>query len=57
MEPADVAREALEALGKRDIIIPGAMNRLASFFMRRIMTRKAAVSIMESSAKQLYGKG
>ena len=56
MEPVDVAEQALKALGKREIFIPGISNRLASFLMRRMMSRKAAVSVMQSSAEKLYGK-
>ncbi len=56
MEPPDVAEQALNALGRHDIFIPGTVNKLASFFMRRILSRKAAVTLMESSAEKLYGK-
>jgi len=56
MEPSDVAEQALDSLGKRDIIIPGTMNKLASFVMRRILSRKKAVDVMKSSAEKLYGE-
>jgi short-subunit dehydrogenase len=56
MEPADAAERTLRALGTRSVYIPGCMNKTASFFMRRILSRKRAVKIMESSAEKLYGK-
>ena len=56
MEPLDVAEQALKALGSKDVFIPGTVNKIASLFMRRILSRKAAVSIMQSSAENLYGK-
>ncbi len=56
MEPRDVAEKTLAALGTRNLFIPGIRNRLASFLMRRIMSRKQAVNMMKSSAEGLYGK-
>jgi short-subunit dehydrogenase len=56
MEPCDVAERTLKALGSRDVYIPGMVNKLASFLMRRVMSRKAAVSIMQSNAEKLYGE-
>ncbi len=56
MEPSDVAEQALKAFGSRVVFIPGFVNKLASFFMRKILSRKAAVTVMQSSAKNLYGK-
>ena len=42
-DPADVAHEALEALGRAPVVITGRANRVASFFMRRVFTRRHAV--------------
>lgn len=55
MKPSDVANGALLALGKRDIFIPGILNGVFSFFMRKFMTRKAAVGVMMGSSEQMYG--
>ena len=46
LEPEQVAREALAALGRQPRVIPGRINRLASFFMRRLFPRTAAVRMM-----------
>jgi uncharacterized protein len=54
MEPKVVAAEALKALGKRTIVIPGTLNRISAFFMR-LIGRKNAVSIMSKAVEKLYG--
>jgi hypothetical protein len=45
-EPGAVAASALEALGKQPTIIPGVGNRMASFFMRHVLPRRAAIRLM-----------
>lgn len=54
MPPGPVVREALDALGKSLYIIPGRMNRLASFVMRRLMPRKTAVRLMGRILRRMY---
>jgi uncharacterized protein len=46
MNPDQVVREALNALGKQPYVIPGRVNRLASFVMRHLLPRKAAIQFM-----------
>lgn len=53
--PEDVAREALAALGRRPVLIPGRANRLAAGFMRRLLTRRRAVRLMSRNTRRLYG--
>lgn len=53
LEPAQVVTEALDALGGGPTMIPGAFNRFASFFMRKVLTRKATISIMGDQTKKL----
>ena len=53
-DPRDVAREALGALGRRSIIVTGAGNRLASFIMRRVLSRRLAVATMTKAMKSRY---
>ncbi len=52
-QPAEVVREALDALGTRPLLIPGAFNRLASFVMRRLLPRRATIAIMGSQTRKL----
>ncbi len=52
MEPDQVVREALAAFGKQPSMIPGTVNRAASFFLQRLIPRRAAVSIMGRASKR-----
>jgi short-subunit dehydrogenase len=54
MDPAEVVVGALDALGSRPSMVPGAFNRFASFFMGRLMSRRAAVTIMGSATRKMY---
>ena len=56
MNPDQVVREALNALGKGPYVIPGRMNRLASFVMRHLLPRKAAVKFMGRILREMYVK-
>lgn len=53
LEPEQVVREALCALGRRPFIVPGVFNRTASFFLRYLMPRRSTVSLMGSQTKKL----
>jgi len=55
-DPGDVARAALQALGRRPLIIPGIGNRIASFVMRRLLTRRGAVLTMTKAMKARYDR-
>ena len=55
MKTQDVVKEALRVFGRKPTIIPGRLNRIMSFVMTRVMTRKKAVSIMGKSVYSLYG--
>lgn len=54
MHPDQVVREALDALGQRPYIIPGRVNRLASFVMRHLLPRKAAIQFMGRVLRKKY---
>jgi len=53
IEPEQVVEEALGRLGRTAVMIPGAFNRFASFFLRRVLPRRAAVTILGDRAKNL----
>ncbi len=57
LEPAQVAEEALAGLGATALVIPGRFNRLASWLLRRVLTRRAAVRILEGQTRKLRGAG
>lgn len=50
LDPEAVAEAALGALGRGPVVVPGATNRVASFVMRRLLPRRAAIRIMDRSA-------
>jgi uncharacterized protein len=54
MKPADVARTALSALGRRPLVVPGALNRAAQFVMGRFASRKAAITVLARSTGDMY---
>ncbi|MGH1335520.1 MAG: SDR family NAD(P)-dependent oxidoreductase [Aureispira sp.] len=53
--PEAVVEECFQQLGKQPSMIPGRGNRIASFFMQRLLPRKLAVKIMGDTARQMYG--
>ena len=53
MEPADVAREALDALGTVPSIIAGQANRESEAFMESL-DRAEAIKIMGDVMRQMY---
>jgi short-subunit dehydrogenase len=54
MEPAPVVSEALEALGRRPVVIAGRANRLFGLLLRRLMPRRRAVELLARSMRRLY---
>lgn len=55
MDPADVAKETLNALGKSPVVVPGRTNTLAQFLMRRVLPRKTAIRLMSKNTRGLSG--
>jgi short-subunit dehydrogenase len=55
LSPAKVAEQSLRALGNRSVLVPALLNRLASFFIQKLLPRQAGVRIMGRSTGRLYG--
>ena len=55
LSPEQVAEDSLRCLGKRSVLVPVFANRMASFFVRKLMPRRAAVRIMGKSTGRMYG--
>ncbi len=53
-EPEEVVRECMKRLGKDPSIITGTGNKIASFIMQRMLTRKRAINIMGDSTRGMY---
>ena len=49
LEASEVAEQALNALGKGPIVIPGIVNKIGRFVLARIVSRKAAIEIMSKN--------
>lgn len=54
MEPGPVAEEALAALGKKPVLVPGRLNRAVNFVMQRLLSRPAAIRFMGNSTRKMY---
>jgi short-subunit dehydrogenase len=52
--PEDVADECLKKLGKQPSFITGRGNRIASFIMQKILSRKMAINLMGDSTRKMY---
>ncbi len=53
LDPEQVVEEALAALGSAPTVTPGMTNRIAKFFMGRLLPRKTAITIMHNNTKDL----
>ena len=56
MAPEAVAEETLSALGKQPYVIPGRMNRFASFVMRHLLPRNMTIKFMGRTLRDMYVK-
>src|SRR6266545_4097405 len=56
MNPDQVVFDALNALGKKPYVIPGRINRVASFVMRHLLPRKVAIQFMGRVLRGKYVK-
>ena len=52
--PEEVVEECFKNLGKKPSFIAGTGNKMASFFMQRILPRKMAVRIMGDTTSKIY---
>lgn len=53
-QPEEVVAECFQRLGTTPSFITGRANKLASFFMQRVMSRKKAVTVMGDTTKEMY---
>jgi uncharacterized protein len=54
MDPPAVVKEALDSLGKTPSIVPGLANRVATFFMARLLPRQLAIKTIGKTLKSMY---
>ena len=53
LDPQEVVQQALRALGRGPVVIPGRLNRFATVFMSRLLPRRRAISIMARNTVDL----
>ncbi len=56
MKPQDVARLAVSALGRKPLVVPGALNRLSQFFMGRLVPRRGAIALLGRNTGAMYAR-
>ena len=54
LEPAYVAHSTVKELGRKTIVIPGGMSKLAHFMMVRLMPRRTTVSMLARNTRAMY---
>lgn len=57
LDPEDVVEQALRALGRGPVVIPGRVNKVASIFMSRLLPRRKAIAIMAGNTVDLVPAG
>jgi uncharacterized protein len=53
LDAGEVVEQALRALGRGPVVIPGRINRVASFFMTRVLPKRRAISIMARNTAEV----
>lgn len=54
LKPEEIPVECFRWLGRRPSIITGRGNRMASFFMQRLLPHRTAIKIMGSNTRKMY---
>ena len=54
LEPEEVVRATLAALGRRPVVIPGWLNRIAAVVMERLLPRRTAVARVSAATRAMY---
>jgi short-subunit dehydrogenase len=57
MNPRDVARQSLAALGRRPVLIPGWRNRLLGSAAARLLSRRQLVTTASARTRAMYRTG
>ena len=53
LEPEQVVKQALRALGTGPVVMPGFINRLATCMVTRLLPKRAAIVLLAGSTKRL----
>jgi hypothetical protein len=55
MNPDAVTEQALRDLGRRPSAVSGTRNGLASLFLSRLLSRRAAIAVVSKETEHMYG--
>ncbi len=55
LDASEVAESTLLALGGGPVVIPGGVNKLAMFVLRRVLSRRGAVGVMQRNIAKTVG--
>lgn len=53
-QPAEVVNECFRQLGKKPSFVTGMGNKIVSFIMQKLMTRKTAINTMGDTTRKMY---
>ncbi len=53
-DPALVAAAALRSLGRGPVVIPGLLNQVSAFLLRRLLPRRVGLHIMSRTVRGMY---
>jgi hypothetical protein len=53
--PEKVVKECLAKIGKTPSFVSGASNKIASFLMQHVFSRKMAINLIGNTTKKMYG--
>lgn len=53
-DPVEVVKETFEKLGTKASFVSGTGNKIASFFMQKLMPRNMAITVMGDTTKKMY---
>lgn len=54
-DPVEVARAGLDGLGRGPVVVPTGRDRASAIVMERLLPRRAAVRLMSSVTRRMYG--
>ena len=56
MEPDQVVAETLSALGRKPVVIPGLINKLASCLTQRLLPRRLLIELAAAGTRSIYAR-
>ncbi len=54
MDCAPVVRQTLRALGRKPVIVPGTINRIAAWLVTRLFSKRTAIALTSAGTRAMY---